>query len=312
LYDYCHKHSVDNRKTGKLVVAHSSQLDYIRGLHEKAQTFGKTEDGQHLVPTSLISGDEARDLEPDLSPQIAGALVSPETGIIDSHGLMESFEKDIQDTDSSELVYDTRVVRVDPSSDGWIVQTVTGDGTEGDSMLARTVINSSGLSATLVLNSLLPEGKRLPAYFARGSYASYKGRGAGVKKLIYPCPDKTDVTFAHLGTHLTLDLQGQVRFGPDIEWLSPPEEETSDESLSGFWQRHLVPSDDHMQEIHRAVTTYLPKIALEGLQPDYVGVRPKLIGPDGGFQDFVVQKNFPSEFKADGAREAAPMISLLG
>ncbi|KAI0776047.1 NAD dehydrogenase [Trametes elegans] len=312
LYKRCQLHNIPYKKTGKLVVANEQQRPYIESLHAKALKLpwpphsDPEETHAPVLPTKLISGNEARELEPDLHRDIAAALWSPETGIVDSHTLMESLEKDITDAESCELVYSTRVVRVDPSRDepGWVVQTLTGDADEGDALLARTVINCAGLTAPLILNAILPESQRIPMYFARGSYASYRGPGVkNVSHLIYPCPavGKDKHAFHSLGTHLTLDLQGKVRFGPDLDWLDPPGEDDAD-----FWQKHLVPSDSRLKLMYEAVKGYLPGVSPDGFQPDYCGIRPKLVGPGGGFQDFVFRRD-----KANGKGEGE-MISLLG
>ncbi|KAI0335536.1 NAD dehydrogenase [Cubamyces sp. BRFM 1775] len=312
LYDRCQAHNIPYRKTGKLIVAQEAQRPYIESLHAKAQKLSwpphsnPAEAHSPVLPTKLISGDEAREMEPDLHQDIAAALWSPETGIIDSHTLMESLEKDIADADNGELVYSTRVVRIDPSRSepGWVVQLVTGDAGEGDALLARTVINCAGLTAPLILNSILPESRRIPMYFARGSYASYRGPGVKrISRLIYPCPavGKDSHAFHSLGTHLTLDLQGKIRFGPDLDWLDPPEDNDPD-----FWQKHLVPNDSRLELMYQAVKQYLPEVSQEGFQPDYCGVRPKLVGPEAGFQDFVFRRD---KANAQGDGE---MISLLG
>ncbi|KAH9899801.1 NAD dehydrogenase [Cubamyces lactineus] len=312
LYDRCQAHNIPYRKTGKLIVAQEAQRPYIESLHAKAQKLSwpphsnPAETHSPVLPTTLISGDEARDMEPDLHTNIAAALWSPETGIIDSHTLMESLEKDIADAENSELVYSTKVVRIDPSRNepGWVVQLVTGDAEEGDALLARTVINCAGLTAPLILNSILPESQRLPMYFARGSYASYRGPGVKhISHLIYPCPavGKDSHAFHSLGTHLTLDLQGKIRFGPDLDWLDPPEDNDPD-----FWQKHLVPNDSRLELMYQAVKQYLRNVSQEGFQPDYCGVRPKLVGPEAGFQDFVFRRD-----KANGHGDGE-MISLLG
>lgn len=257
-------------------------------------------------------------MEPSLSPSITAALWSPETGIVDSHSLMQSLERDILDSPGSELVYSTRVVRVDPEKDGWAVQTVTADSDQSDTFLVKTLINASGLSANLVLNSLLPAEKRIPIYFAKGSYATYHGHNIrGVSHLIYPCPNvggQGKFSFASLGTHLTLDLQGKIKFGPDIEWIPPPEP-TPDGEVEDYWRQHLVPDDspEKMQEVHHAIASYLPGVELKGLSADYVGIRPKLIPPGGGFQDFVLRTDYPATFLGgDADSRRAPMISLLG
>ncbi|KAJ7755634.1 FAD dependent oxidoreductase [Mycena maculata] len=322
LYDRCESCNIPFRKTGKLVVATEKQRPYIETLHAKAQkigwpsSFSSTHRDEPAVPTQLLSRAETRQMEPNLSDEIAGALWSPATGIIDSHALMESLEADIIDSESGDLVYSTRVVRVDPytpsvSDDtpghGWVVQMVTGDAEEPDAIFTKTLINASGLSAPLIVNSLHPEAERMPLFYARGSYAKYSGPGiAGISHLIYPCPETEGNAhgFQSLGTHLTLDLQGQVRFGPDLQWISPADGEDAD-----FWTKHLVANESILEGMHHAVSRYLPGVTLEGLQPDYVGVRPKLIGPGSGFKDFVFRTDYP-----DTARESeySPLISLLG
>ena len=312
MYSHCEQHAVPFKRTGKLVVATEGQQAYIENLHNKSRKLvwppGSSASGAPL-PTTLISGDEAREMEPDLSKDIVSALWSPTTGIVDSHSLMENLEKDVLDSEGGNLVYSTRVVRVDRSPDqkeqGWVVQLVTGDSSEGDALLARNVYNCGGLSAPLIVNALLPKDERIPMYYAKGSYASYKGPGVSkVSRLIYPCPDTRSEThgfgFQSLGTHLTLDMDGNIKFGPDIEFIAPP---SNEEDATEFWWKHLVPDDSRMKEIQKSVSQYLPGVQLEGLQPDYVGVRPKLVGPTGSFQDFV--------FRVDKAG-GRPMISLLG
>lgn len=328
MYERCDKYNIPYRKTGKLVVAHEHQRAYVENLFAKARQLPwprhspphGTED--QVLPVSLISGAQARELEPDLSPDIAAALWSPETGIVDSHAFMKSLERDISESEGGELVFSTRVVRVDSyksegtswlsSEEGWVVQTVTENAEQGDSLLARTLINASGLSANLIPNSLLPRASRIPMFFGRGSYAAYSGPGISqISRLIYPCPETgpNKHAFQSLGTHLTIDLQGKVRFGPDLEWISPPSQaDASDydfnEENADFWRQHLKPSDSRLEEMHRAVTEYLPGVSFEGFRPDYVGIRPKLVL--SGFQDFTVRKDY-----ADGSGRGL-MVSLMG
>ncbi|KAJ3569350.1 hypothetical protein NP233_g5104 [Leucocoprinus birnbaumii] len=340
MYERCKAYNVPYKQVGKLVVAKESQRDYIRNLHAKSLKLqwpphsppigqGHRQGANLVLPTELLTGEQARQMEPDLSEDIAAALWCPMTGIIDSHSFMESLEKDIIESDNGELVYSTRVVRVDPSTrsradsmpdldnpeDGWVVQVATGDAEEGDAMLARTLINASGLSTTLILNALLPHDRRIPMYYARGSYASYHGPGvSGVSHLIYPCPDtgSNAHAFQSLGTHLTIDLQGKIRFGPDIEWIEPPLSSSGPsadhpEAEADFWRTLLIPDESRIPEMHQAVIDYLPGVSLEGLQPDYCGMRPKLVPPWGGFQDFLFRVDPP--ISGDARRN--PMLSLL-
>jgi len=364
LYEYCKASSVPFRKTEKLVVARAHQRSYIEALHQRCdeinwpKPFYSSGPGSHppftpAVPTELISGEHARQIEPDLSPDIVAALLSPETGIIDSHTFMESLERDIMESDNGELAYSTSVIRVDPFSaaktpgfsaeyygDGWVVQTVTGlesSPNASDALLARTVINSSGLNGALVLNSLLPQKDRIPMYYARGSYAAYNGPGvANIRRLIYPCAEtgSKDVhSFQSLGTHLTLDLNGNVRFGPNIEWISPIIAEDAslrversgehedvvahDAGFVDFWKQYLVPDGSQLPAMYEAVREYLPGVVRDKFRADYVGIRPKLVPPWAGFQDFVFRKDQSSNFmRSTGApsrtRTHGEMISLLG
>ena len=367
LYQYCNASSVPYRKTGKLVVATESQRPYIESLHKRIAALkwpGAPDNAGYPprgspIPVELMSGSKARELEPDLSPEISAALLSHETGIVDSHTLMESFERDIMASENGELVYSTSVVRVDPynrsrpsetpdiplNEEGWVVQMVTrsspeADSNQGDAFLARTVINASGLSANLILNSLLPPEKRIPMYYARGSYAAYNGPGVRhVKRLLYPCPDtgkKDKHAFQSLGTHLTLDLNGNIKFGPDLQWISPsgassPDAEATqisddgssdktdlfsyDESDVDFWKQYLVPGDSQIAAMTEAVKRYLPGVDESKFRPDYVGIRPKLVPPWGGFQDFVFRRDRSTNFlgaPGSGNIPGGDMITLLG
>ena len=159
-------------------------------------------------------------------------------------------------------------------------------------------------------------------YFARGSYAAYRGPGVSqINKLVYPIPSvKSDRhSFHSLGTHLTLDLQRNVRFGPDLEWIEPPirkeHEDLSElEEDIDFWDSHLAPdsSREKLVEMYEAVREYLPRITLGGLHIDYVGVRPKIGPPESGFQDFQLRVDYTGNFIGHGPQDGAAMISLLG
>lgn len=134
---------------------------------------------------------------------------------------------------------------------------------------------------------------------------------------MYPVPDASDHAFASLGTHLTLDLAGNVRFGPDLEWVSAPDaDEMAKFAERGeedrWWESALVTpelSEERREVMHRAIVAYLSGVEREGLNADYTGIRPKLVGPDGGFQDFVVKAHGGDVF---GGGSAGRMISLFG
>jgi len=224
---------------GKLIVGFAHQEENIRGLHAHAERLSDHGDFFPYARTEILSGEEARALQPDLSRDITLALHSLDSGIVDSHSLMQSFEKEIKDSDETHIAYRTEAVRVDPQTGGWVVQTASrGTGTEETtSLLARTLINASGLSCNLVLNSLFKNrSDRISLAFAKGSYAGYRGPGVSqVSKLIYPVPTAERGSHSHqsLGTHLTLDIAGNIRFGPDLEWLMPDSSNEDDQADFG-------------------------------------------------------------------------------
>jgi len=161
-----------------------------------------------------------------------------------------------------------------PGTAGWELTTLDAHTGLSSSITAENVINAAGLSACDVANLVLPPARHLTQYFAKGNYFSYAGSRPRVSRLIYPVPERG---LAGLGTHLTLDIAGRMRFGPDVEWVSS----ASDLSVSA----------GRLPAAVREIKKYLPDIEEGRLAPDYAGVRPKL-GPAGGraFEDFVVRK----------------------
>lgn len=319
LYAYCIEHGIPHRRLGKLVVGRDDQRKYITAMHAKAQTLTAPPHWDHsidpyVLPTEVLSGDAARGLVPELAKEITSSLWSPSTGIVDSATLLSSLEKDIGDAGAT-IAYGTRAVRIDAATEttqGWIVQTTTnseeGSDSYADATLARVLINAAGLGAASVLNEVLPPSRHIPLYYARGAYAAYRGPEVrGIKHLVYPADDASaakGASFHSLGTHLTLDMEGNVRFGPDIDWLSVPNSAARDEDV---WEAHLSANEERARSMYAAVSRYLPSVKPEGFQIDYVGIRPKLAPPGAPFQDFVVRTDYANE--RDGR---APMISLLG
>jgi len=316
LYSYCAEHNIAHQRLGKLVVGHDEQRGYLNNMHAKARAIRAPPHWDHssdpqVLPTEILGGDAARARVPELAPEITSALWSPSTGIVDSAALLSSLEKDIGDTGGA-IAYSTRAVRIDAtveSQPGWVVQTVSNSkesGGNADATLARVLINAAGLGATSVLNEILPLSQRVPFYFARGAYAKYCGPGVrNIGHLVYPASAAKGNAFHSLGTHLTLDMAGNVRFGPDIDWLSAPESAEHDEEV---WGPHLTADEARARSMYPMVSQYLPGVKLEGFQPDHVGIRPKLAPPGASFQDFVVRTNYV----ADENHRRAPMISLWG
>ena len=192
---------------------------------------------------------------------------------------------------------------------------VTENG-ESDALLTRSLISSTGLSGPFILSSLLsrmnPPQPLLPMYYANGSYAAYLGPGASdVRHLIYPVPEVGPKAygFSSLGTHLTLDLSGSIRFGPDIECIAPPGEDefTEDEGAIDFRTSHLVAIGSTDTLYVRGYKVLSPKHRAGGIATDYCGIRPKLASSGHGFQDFQIRMDWSC-----GSRKGGRMISLLG
>ena len=206
-------------------------------------------------------------MEPLLSEDISTAVYSPETGIVDSHALMSSLEKEIGESEAGEIVLGTRVVRIDqqPSSSsspgGYLVQTLTSGQDKPDCILAKSLILTAGLTSAPLLNPLLPplDPNRISPTYAKGTYFSYKGPGvAGIQKLLYPCPEEGMVG---LGTHMTMDLEGKVKFGPDVECIGEKGEAERDPE---FWTKHLGPSEERLEEMAEAVREYVSRRVVLG------------------------------------------------
>ncbi|KAH7084478.1 FAD dependent oxidoreductase [Paraphoma chrysanthemicola] len=280
LYELCKTHSIPHRNTGKWIVAQdATQMDAIQKVHDFAKTIG--------VPTHFISKDEAKRREPDVRVQ-AGVLESPSTGIVDSHSLMQFLEGSF--TDSGGLcAFHSSVTSISPIPSGWSITTSSPDGSTS-SITASTLINSAGLYAVDINNMILPSPRHKKAYYAKGSYFSYSSSRPKPSTLVYPAPIPGH---GGLGTHLTLDMSGRIRFGPDVEWTDSPTD--------------YSPNTRNLAAAIADIATYLPGVDRDAIQPDYVGIRPKLgkLSATSGkdFQDFVIRKE-------DGV-EGGEFVNLL-
>lgn len=282
MYSTCKKYNIPHNNCGKWIVAQDDvQLDAITKVHE----FSKAID----VPTHFISKEEAQRREPDVRAE-AGVLESRSTGIVDSHSLMQFLEGDFLDKGGL-CAFHSPVTRIEPingGSGGWRITTTTSPPRPGEStpldasestITASTLINSAGLSAIAISNMILPKERHRKPYYAKGTYFSYSLSHPRPRTLVYPAPIPGH---GGLGTHLTLDMGGRVRFGPDVEWTDDPNDYAPN-------AKNLVAALDDIQ-------TYLPGIEREAVGLDYVGIRPKLakaaaVATGGkGFQDFYIKK----------------------
>lgn len=254
LYDYCARHGVEARPLGKLIVATTEdELPGLDRLAAQASLNG-------VESLRRLSGAEARAMEPELAA--VGALHSPETGIVDSHGLMLSLLGGAEEAGAM-LALCAPALSVLPVSDGFEV-TVGGDAPMR--IRAREVVNAAGHAAPGLSTGVAPAPA---ARMAKGSYFRLEGR-APFSRLIYPAP-----VVGGLGVHLTLDLGGQARFGPDVEWVERADYAVDPARAAGFYA---------------AIRRYWPGLPDDALQPDYAGLRPKLAGPEaGGAADFRIE-----------------------
>ncbi|RZJ13465.1 MAG: NAD(P)/FAD-dependent oxidoreductase [Rubrivivax sp.] len=260
LYDYCEARGIAHRRCGKLVVA--AREEDLPRLHKLAQT--GTANGVNDL--KLLNRIETMALEPAL--QAAGALLSPSSGIVDSHGLMLALLADAENA-SATLALASSLTGGEQLDDGWRLQ--VGDFELG----ARYVVNAAGLFAARVatsLGSLAP-----PLRFARGHYFSLAGRSP-FSRLIYPLP-----VDGGLGVHLTLDLGGRARFGPDVQWLPDHDPAALDYAV-----------DPSLATAFEAeVRSYWPGLPAGCLQPAYSGIRPKISAPAAAAADFVIDDRRP-------------------
>lgn len=263
LYAYCAERGVAHRRCGKLVVAtQPDELHKLDALLERAPRCG-------VHDLQRLSAAEAVALEPAL--QCAGAVLSPSTGIVDSHGLMLALLGDAENAGAL-LALRAPLRGAERDSDGWRVHT---GGDAPFTLHARCIVNAAGLSAQGVAASLagFPAAAIPQQFLAKGHYFALGGRSP-FSRLIYPTP-----VDGGLGVHLTLDLGGQARFGPDVQWLPAG---TAPEALD----YGVDPARGAAFEAE--IRRYWPALPAGALQPAYSGVRPKLSGPGAAAADFVV------------------------
>jgi L-2-hydroxyglutarate oxidase LhgO len=258
LYAYCASHGVPHRKCGKLVVAtNEAERDRLAAVHKQAQSNG-------VEGVEIIDDTEAKRLEPELA--CVAAMRSPETGIIDSHHFMLALRGDLEDRGGM-VAFASPIERLKPADGGW--DAALGGG-EPQWLHFDAVVNCAGLGAQRLARAT--EGyppERVPRLIlAKGNYFGFAGRPA-FSRLIYPVPVP-----GGLGVHVTLDLAGRMRFGPDVEWIEHENYDVDPGRAQVFYAR---------------IRDYWPRLPDNSLAPDYAGVRPKLTGPGEPAADFLVE-----------------------
>lgn len=274
LYDYLSARGVGHRKIGKLVVATAAAEEIqIAALYERAQA----NDVENVV---LLSGADARAMEPNLA--CVSALLSPETGLVDSHGYMLALVGDIESAGGA-LAFESRVLGGETRGGGWEIRF---GGAEPMTVRCRAIVNAAGLEATRVARAIGVDAPTLT--LAKGSYFGCVGRPA-FSRLIYPAP-----VDGGLGVHLTVDLAGRMRFGPDVEWLDETDPAKVDYAVD----------PGRAESFYAAIRRYWPALPDGALTPDYSGCRPKLS-----------RRGEPAaDFRIDGPETHGPpgLVNLFG
>jgi L-2-hydroxyglutarate oxidase LhgO len=258
LYGYCRDHGIPHRNCGKLIVATTpSEAEKLQSIKAHAEANG-------VLDMQILEREAARALEPALN--CGAALLSPSTGIVDSHAFMLALRGDAEAAGAA-YAFHAPLLRARATAEA-IELDVGGDAPM--TLECRLLVNAAGLGAPAVARGIdgMPIELIPPAYLAKGNYFSCSAR-APFSHLIYPVPEP-----GGLGVHLTLDLAGQVRFGPDVEWV-----DTIDYAVNPARAELFYP----------AIRRYWPDLPDGALMPSYSGIRPKIVPPAVAKQDFLIQ-----------------------
>lgn len=266
LYAYAAAQGIPHKRCGKLIVATSeAQHAALDKIVARATACG-------VHDLQRLSAEEAQALEP--ATHCTAALFSPSTGIIDSHTLMLSLQGDAENHGAA-VAFNTEILRVEQHVDGFTITTRDRESGEEFTLQAERFINAAGIGAQAIastINGLAPQ--HIPAqHLAKGNYFSASGK-TPFSHLIYPVPED-----GGLGVHLTLDLNGQMRFGPDVEWLG---KETSPANLD------YSVDPQRGDSFYAAIRSYWPELPDGALQATYSGIRPKLSGSGENAADFYI------------------------
>ncbi|MBW8269476.1 NAD(P)/FAD-dependent oxidoreductase [Caldovatus aquaticus] len=259
LYAYCAERGIPHRNCGKLIVATSEEeAGRLEAIRARAAANG-------VDDLRLTAAAEARAMEPAL--RCTAALLSPSTGIVDSHAFMLALQGDAEGA-GAVFAFRAPVEGGRVGEDGIALRV---GGTEPMALRCRLLVNCAGLHAPRLARALegMPAAQVPREYFAKGNYFTLSGVRAPFSRLIYPVPVP-----GGLGTHLTLDLAGQARFGPDVEWVERLDYAVDPRRAESFYA---------------AIRRWWPELPDGALQPGYAGIRPKIVPPGAPPQDFVVQ-----------------------
>ncbi len=272
LYDYCAQRGIGHSRCGKLIVAtQASQIPQLQAIIAKAAANG-------VPDLLLLTRAQAQALEPALA--CVAAVWSPSTGIVDSHALMLALQGDLENAGGM-VVLNSPLAQAHCAPSAMVL--VAEDGTE---LAAQGVVNAAGLHAQALASRFagLAAQHVPPSHYAKGNYFTLSGRSP-FARLIYPVPEA-----AGLGVHLTLDLGGQAKFGPDVQWVDSPDD--------------LVVDPRRGDAFYAEVRKYWPGLPDGALLAGYAGMRPKIQAPDQPARDFLIQG--PAEHGVAG------LVNLFG
>lgn len=264
LYETAEKHNIPHKKTGKLIVAvKQEEYEQLERLHENGRKNGVTS-------LELITKKHISEMEPHV--EALAAIYSPDTGIISVHDLMNYYLADALNK-KAKIIYRTKVMRIEKESNHFRILTHNDKG-EGFEFYSAVVINAAGLESDTVANMI---GNNYRLHYCKGDYCSISGVKPGmVQRLIYPVPAKKHTG---LGVHLTMDLNGRLKLGPDATYIERKED-------------YMV-APEKAELFHQSAGKFLPFLKKENIHPDMAGIRPKLQGPDDDFRDFVIREDMP-------------------
>lgn len=275
LYAYCSGNHIPHKRIGKLIVAtNEEEQKSLKEIQVKAKANG-------VFDLELLDAKAINDLEPNV--QAIAGLFSPSTGIIDSHAYMLSLLGNAE-ANGAMLAVNSKVIGGRVTPEGVVLNVRIGD--QEMELRTQRLINSAGLYASNVSHSIvgIPADQIPNTYYRKGNYFSY-GASDVFKHLIYPVPVP-----GGLGIHSTLDMSGQVRFGPDVEWIEKIDYHVDENKRAAFAQ---------------SIARYFPSVDAKLLQPGYAGIRPTLADQRGGFHDFIVKRH-------DVAEPETRLVGLYG
>lgn len=264
LYELARRRGIPHQKVGKLIVAADPSET---GELERLFTQGRQSGARSL---EMIGETQIARMEPNIRAR--AALYSPETGIISIHALMNDFLVRAQEN-QVHLICRTRVIHIEQEHKAWRILTRNDRGDEF-TFLSDVAINCAGLSSDRIAGMM---GGAYHLHYCKGDYCGISGVKAGlVRRLIYPAPLKNHVG---LGVHVTMDLNGRLKLGPDATYIDRVEDYTVAPEKAALFYEHA--------------RKFLPFLQPENVSGDMAGIRPKLQGPEDAFADFVIREDAP-------------------